>query len=65
MANGDTVLVGDMVIRIELESGTASVSLETQDVEPETIDRDGHSLEKPKVDQPTSAEASQKALMDS
>jgi hypothetical protein len=52
------------VIRIELESGTASTSaasLETQDVGPETIDHPGHSPESPKVDQPTSAEAPQAA----
>jgi len=61
LAHGDTVRVGDMVIRIELESGTASASLETQNVGPETIDHPGHSPEKPKVDQPTSTDASQKA----
>jgi len=65
LAHGDTVRVGDMVIRIELESGTASASLETQDVGPETIDHPGHSPEKTKVDQPTSAKASQKAARDS
>jgi hypothetical protein len=48
-------------IRVALESGTASASLETQDVGPETIDHPGHSPEKPKVDQTTSADASQKA----
>jgi pSer/pThr/pTyr-binding forkhead associated (FHA) protein len=64
LVHGDTVRVGDMVIRIDLESGTASAtaaSLETQDVDPETIDRAGHSPEKPKVDQPTSTEAPQAA----
>jgi len=65
LAHADTVCVGDMVIRIELESGTASASLETQDVGPETIDHPGHSPEKTKVDQPTSAKASQKAARDS
>jgi predicted component of type VI protein secretion system len=64
LVHGDTVRVGDMVIRIELESDTASASLETQDVGPETIDHPGHSPEKPKVDQPTSTEASQKADRD-
>jgi len=64
LLDGDTVRVGDMVIRIGFESGTASTpaaSLETQDVGPETIDHAGRSPEKPKVDQPTSADASQKA----
>ena len=61
LVHGDTVRVGDLVVRIELESGTASASLETQDVGPETVDHAGHSPEKPKVDRPTSAEASQKA----
>ena len=65
LVHGDTVRVGDMVIRVELESGTASASLETQDVGPETIDHAGHSPEKTKVDQPTSAEASQQAARDS
>jgi pSer/pThr/pTyr-binding forkhead associated (FHA) protein len=64
LVHGDTVHIGDMVIRIELESGTASASLETKDVEPETIDHTGHSPETPKVDEPTSAEASQKAARD-
>jgi Inner membrane component of T3SS, cytoplasmic domain len=61
LVHGDTVYIGDMVIRIELESGTASASLETRDVEPETIDHTGHSLEKPKVNQPKSAEAPKSA----
>jgi pSer/pThr/pTyr-binding forkhead associated (FHA) protein len=61
LVHGDTVHVGDMVIRIELESGTASASLETQDVGPETIDHTGDFPEKPKVDQPTSAEPPQTA----
>jgi len=67
LLDGDTVRIGDMVIRIEFESGTASppASLETQDVGPETIDHAGHPPEKPKVDQPTSAEASRKAATDS
>jgi pSer/pThr/pTyr-binding forkhead associated (FHA) protein len=65
LVHGDTIHVGDVVIRIELESGSASASLETQDVGPETIDHPGHSPENPKVDQPTSAEASQKADRDS
>jgi predicted component of type VI protein secretion system len=68
LVHGDTVRVGDLVIRVELEPGTASTpaaSLETQDLEPETIDRAGHSPEKPKVDEPTSTEASQKADRDS
>ncbi|HEV3303717.1 MAG TPA: FHA domain-containing protein [Planctomycetaceae bacterium] len=64
LVHGDTVRVGDLVVRIELESGTASASLETQDVGPETIDHPGHSPEKPEVDQPTSADASQKAAKD-
>jgi pSer/pThr/pTyr-binding forkhead associated (FHA) protein len=64
LVHGDTVRVGDLVIRIELESGTASASLETQDVGPETIDHPGHSQEKPKADQPSSADASQ-AVRDS
>jgi pSer/pThr/pTyr-binding forkhead associated (FHA) protein len=64
LAHGDRVRLGDLVIRVELESSAASpsaASLETKDVGPETIDHPGHSLEKPKVDQPTSADASQKA----
>jgi len=61
LVHGDTVRVGDMVIRIELEAGTASASHETQDVGPETIDHAGRSPEKPKVDQPTSAEPPQTA----
>jgi hypothetical protein len=53
-----------MIIRVELESASGSTeaaSLETQDVRPETIDHAGHSSEKPEVNQPTSADASQKA----
>ncbi len=64
LSHGDTVRVGDMVIRIELESGTASPpvdTLETQDVRPETVDHADHAPAKPAVDQPISAEASQKA----
>jgi pSer/pThr/pTyr-binding forkhead associated (FHA) protein len=64
LINGDTIRVADLVIRIELESGTISTpaaSVETQDVGPETMDRAGHSPEKTKVDQPPSAEALQKA----
>jgi pSer/pThr/pTyr-binding forkhead associated (FHA) protein len=61
LVHGDTVRVADLVLRIELESGTASASLETRDVGPETIDYPGHSPENSKVDQPTSADASQKA----
>ena len=45
LVHGDTVRVGDMVIRVELESGSAAASLETQDVGPETIDQPGHSRE--------------------
>jgi pSer/pThr/pTyr-binding forkhead associated (FHA) protein len=68
LVNGDTVRVADLVIRIELEAGSASTpaaSLETQDVGPETIDHAGHSPEKTKVDQPKPAEASRKAARDS
>jgi predicted component of type VI protein secretion system len=64
LAHGDRVRLGDLVIRVELDSvGTATpaASLETQDVGPETIDRAGHSPEKPKVNQPTSTEAPQAA----
>ena len=67
LIHGDTVRVGDMVIRVELESASGSLeaaSLETQDVELETIDHVGHAPGKAKVDQPTSAEASQKAATD-
>jgi pSer/pThr/pTyr-binding forkhead associated (FHA) protein len=63
LVHGDTVRVGDLVIRVEL-SGSVSApaaSVETQDVDPETIDRAGRSPEKPKVDQPTSTEAQQAA----
>jgi pSer/pThr/pTyr-binding forkhead associated (FHA) protein len=59
LVSGDTVRVADLVIRIELEAGTASTpaaSLETQDVGPETIDHAGH-LSETKVQQPASAEA--------
>jgi len=42
-----------------------AASLETQDVRTETIDHAGHSHEKTKVDQPTSAVASQQAAGDS
>jgi pSer/pThr/pTyr-binding forkhead associated (FHA) protein len=66
LVNGDTVRVGDLVIRIELESGTASTpaaSLETQDVGPETIDHAGHAPAETKVD--SSAEVSHKAARDS
>ena len=68
LAHGDRVRLGDLVIRVELESGASSPSapsLETQDVDPETIDRAGHSPEKPKVDQPTSTESPQQAARDS
>src|SRR5271170_4707772 len=68
LAHGDRVRLGDLVIRVELESSAASssaASLETQDVGSETIDRAGHSPEQPKVDQPTSAEASPQAARDS
>jgi pSer/pThr/pTyr-binding forkhead associated (FHA) protein len=61
LVHGDTIRIGDLVIRIELESGTSSASLETQDVGPETIDRAGNFPENPKVDQPTSAEGPQAA----
>ena len=64
LVDGDTVRVGDMVIRSRVGIGhriAPAASLETQDVGPETIDHPGHSPEKPKVDQPTSADASQKA----
>ncbi len=64
LVHGDTVRVGDMVIRVELESGSAAASLETQDVGPETIDQPGHSPENRKVDQPTSAEGPQTAPED-
>ena len=63
LAHGDRVRLGDLVIRVELESSAISpsaASLETKDVGPETIDHAGHSPEKPKFDQPTSAEASRK-----
>jgi pSer/pThr/pTyr-binding forkhead associated (FHA) protein len=59
LVSGDTVRVADLVIRVELELGTASTpaaSLETLDVGPETIDHAGH-LPETKVQQPTSAEA--------
>ena len=61
LAHGDTVHVGDTVIRVELESGAATDSLETQDVGPETIDHAGHPSENRKGDQPTSAEGPQAA----
>jgi pSer/pThr/pTyr-binding forkhead associated (FHA) protein len=64
LAHGDRVRLGDLVIRVELESSAVSpsaASLETNDLGPETMDHPGHSPEKPKVDQPTSADASQKA----
>jgi predicted component of type VI protein secretion system len=64
LAHGDRVRLGDLVIRVELESSGASqsaASLETQDVGSETIDQAGHSPEKPKVDQPTSTQSPQAA----
>jgi pSer/pThr/pTyr-binding forkhead associated (FHA) protein len=64
LVHGDTVRVGDMVIRVELESGSASASLETQDVGPETVDHADHTPAKPTVDQPTSAEGPQAAPED-
>jgi pSer/pThr/pTyr-binding forkhead associated (FHA) protein len=64
LVHGDTVRAGDMVIRVELESGSASASLETQHVGPETIDQPGQSPKSPKVDQPTSAEVPQAAPED-
>jgi pSer/pThr/pTyr-binding forkhead associated (FHA) protein len=63
--HGDTVRVGDMVIRVEMESASGSpeaASLETQDVGPETIDHAGHSPEQTKVDQPISPEPRQRTL---
>jgi pSer/pThr/pTyr-binding forkhead associated (FHA) protein len=64
LVNGDTVRVADLVIRVELEAGasTPAASVETLDVGTETIDHAGHSPEKPKVDQPTSADRPQKTL---
>ena len=59
LVHGDTVRVGDMVIRVEF--GSASASLETHDVGPETIDHAGHPSENRKGDQPTSAEGPQAA----
>jgi len=62
LLDGDTVRIGDTVIRIELESRTASkpaAAPETQDAGPETIDHANHSPQKTELDQPTSAEASQ------
>jgi pSer/pThr/pTyr-binding forkhead associated (FHA) protein len=67
LAHGDTVRVGDLVIRVELESSAASppaASLETQDLEPDTQQLDSPSVEKPKADQPSSAEESQKVARD-
>jgi pSer/pThr/pTyr-binding forkhead associated (FHA) protein len=60
LVSGDTIRVADLVIRIDLEAGTASTpaaSVETQDVGPETIDHAGHSPEKTQVDPTKSAEA--------
>jgi pSer/pThr/pTyr-binding forkhead associated (FHA) protein len=62
LGHADTVHIGDMVIRVELESSHASpsaASLETQDVGRETIDHAGNSPEKTQVDQSTAAEESQ------
>jgi hypothetical protein len=66
LVNGDTVRVADLVIRVELEAGasTPDASLETQDVDTETIDHAGDAPAKPTVDQPTSADASKKAARD-
>jgi pSer/pThr/pTyr-binding forkhead associated (FHA) protein len=64
LVSGDTVRVADLVIRIELEAGasTPDASLETQNVDTETIDHVDQSPEKPKVDQPRSADRPQKTL---
>jgi predicted component of type VI protein secretion system len=67
LAHGDRVRLGDLVIRVELESSAVSpsaASLETKDVEPDTTQLSNRSLEESKVDQPTSAKASQKAARD-
>jgi pSer/pThr/pTyr-binding forkhead associated (FHA) protein len=56
LAHGDTIRVGDLIIRIELQAGSASMpvaSIETLDGEPETVDQVGQFPEKTKVDQPT------------
>ena len=62
LIHGDTVRVGDMVIRVELESGSGSseaASLETKDMEPETQQLDGRPGQEPQVEQPFPADAQQ------
>ena len=62
LIHGDTVRVGDMVIRVELESASGSLeaaSLETQDIEPETQRLDGRPAQEPQVEQPFHADAPQ------
>jgi pSer/pThr/pTyr-binding forkhead associated (FHA) protein len=55
LVHGDTVRVGDMVIRVDLESGSDSsgaASLETKDIEPETQRLDGRPAQEPQANQP-------------
>jgi pSer/pThr/pTyr-binding forkhead associated (FHA) protein len=59
LAHGDTVRIGDIVIRVEVDSAPSSleaVSLETKDIEPETLDQVGES-EKPQVDRSIASSA--------
>ncbi len=49
LSNGDTVRLGDLVIRVEVELGNVSMpasSLETKDVEPGTQQADSHPPQK-------------------
>ena len=63
LAHGDTVRVGDLVIRVALEStaSTPAASLETKGVEPDTTQLDSHSPGRPKADEPSSADVPQVA----
>jgi pSer/pThr/pTyr-binding forkhead associated (FHA) protein len=64
LAHGDTVRVADLVIRVELESVGAAkpaAALETDVVERDTTLFDSRGPEKPKADEPSSAEVPQAA----
>jgi predicted component of type VI protein secretion system len=64
LAHGDTVRVGDLVIRVELESAAASTpagSLETKAVEPDATQLDHRRDANSKEGQPASVEMPQEA----
>jgi pSer/pThr/pTyr-binding forkhead associated (FHA) protein len=69
LVHGDTVRVGDLVIRVELDSASVSgssgaASLETKDIEPETQRLDGRPAQEPQVKQPFPADAPQRMTGD-